>query len=706
MNLFFNKKFLILFVVVIKIISTESAVAVPNVFNQDYYDQDVDEEEEDFVPISPCNVVRPGDPDLTTYDIISSYRFDEYQYEAQGVQQIVGSTGYQQAYHISEYSNMTIESSRAFPKGVPNEFSFECTFRLPQPQPVMEEWYLFELSDYEYHSQMNVKLLPQENTIEFSLPKYDGSLQTVTFEETEIFDRSWHKVMFGVGQDGIRLWVDCKPVPDKSGSFKAPLDVRGPIDATDGAFSVAKKCHKQETVPIDLQWMIFSCDIDKPEHTNCDDIPQYGRYGKGMSQYESTTPRNRYTPSTPVTWEREEETTLNPLDLKFAEPTSATPWILSSTPNYLIGKDLLACPEQCPQGPPGPPGPPGPRGLPGSQGLMGVPGSPASSFGRFESGGEKGEKGDRGNDGLPGAPGRPGQPGAPGEKGMVGLPGPQGPPGFGARGLTGEPGLPGEKGERGLTGLEGAVGAPGPVGPPGPPGPPGPSAPLNPASYLPYPTPGMIGPMGPAGPQGPIGPPGPPGPPGPEVMTSRSIDAAEIRDICMAVVREYISEISDSLVGPPGPPGKRGVGRPGPRGPQGIQGEPGVRGSQGERGFPGVPGTPGSPGDMGPQGPPGEKGDRGEPGVGREGPMGPPGPPGPEGRGIDGLPGRPGDRGEVGRPGEPGARGPPGEPGSCPDCSAIQAAYTYPLLLAQQQQNNKGPQNYYNKGPPNYYNKG
>lgn len=160
-------------------------ISIPKAYNgQDYYEEE--DEDEDFVPISPCNVVRPGDPDLTTYDIISSYRFDEYHYEAQGVQQIVGSTGYQQAYHISEYSNMTIESSRAFPKGVPDEFSFECTFRVPQPQPVMEEWYLFELSDYEYHSQMNVKLLPQENTIEFSLPKYDGTLQTVTFEETEV----------------------------------------------------------------------------------------------------------------------------------------------------------------------------------------------------------------------------------------------------------------------------------------------------------------------------------------------------------------------------------------------------------------------------------------------------------------------------------------------------------------------------------------
>lgn len=80
---------------------------------------------------------------------------------------------------------MTIESSRAFPKGIPNEFSFECTFRVPEQQP-QYEWYLFELSNYEYESQMSVTINPVINAIEFSLPKFDGTIQTVTFEETEV----------------------------------------------------------------------------------------------------------------------------------------------------------------------------------------------------------------------------------------------------------------------------------------------------------------------------------------------------------------------------------------------------------------------------------------------------------------------------------------------------------------------------------------
>lgn len=146
------------------------------------YDQ-VDDE--DFVPVSPCSIQRAGDPDLTNYDIISSYRFDEAYHQYQGVTQIVGSTGYQTAYHFEEYSNMTIESSQAFPKGVPDAFSFECTFRVPEFDPP-NEWFLFEISNYRYESLMSVIMNPLYNALEFSLPKYDGSLQTVTYTELEV----------------------------------------------------------------------------------------------------------------------------------------------------------------------------------------------------------------------------------------------------------------------------------------------------------------------------------------------------------------------------------------------------------------------------------------------------------------------------------------------------------------------------------------
>ncbi|XP_011198179.2 collagen alpha-1(IX) chain [Bactrocera dorsalis] len=655
----------------------------------DTYDQ-VDDA--DFVPVSPCSIQRAGDPDLTNYDIISSYRFDEAYHQYQGVQQIVGSTGYQTAYHFEEYSNMTIESSQAFPKGVPDAFSFECTFRVPEFDPP-NEWYLFEISNYRYESQMSVIMNPVYNALEFSLPKYDGSLQTITFEELEIFDHSWHKVMLGVTQDAVRLWVDCKPIPDRSGNLNTPLDVRSPIDSTEGAFTVARDCKTKSTVPIDLQWMIFSCDVDKPNRATCEDLPQYAKAPKGVSAMESfTTPRATVVPT---------PTPQRP-DLTFLTTTTYRPTFLSSTPVALQGQELHACPEVCPRGPPGPPGPQGPPGL------VGLPDQSYPYANQLNGGLSKGEKGEPGDFGLPGLPGRDGVrgwdgvPGAKGEPGLIGPPGPPGLPGIvtadirntedirnvtvglpGPKGVMGLPGLNGQKGERGLPGLDGGMGERGVPGLPGTKGEPG--------------LPGIAGPQG---------PPGPPGESGTINNEVRNIEEREIREICLAVVRDYISEISQTLTGPPGPPGRRGYGRPGPPGHPGAQGAPGIPGPSGERGYPGLPGLQGPQGETGPRGPEGQKGDRGEDGIGHPGPMGLPGPQGPEGRCVDGLPGRPGEPGAVGAPGEPGAHGSPGQPGVCPDCNAYQAAYTYPLLLAQQQQNNKGPPNYYNKGPSNYYNKG
>ncbi|XP_054735156.1 collagen alpha-1(IX) chain-like [Anastrepha obliqua] len=662
-------------------------------------------DDEEFVPVSPCSVQRAGDPDLTNYDIISSYHFDEYYHQYQGVSQIIGSTGYQTAYHFEEYSNMTIESSQAFPKGVPDAFSFECTFRVPEFDPP-NEWFLFELSDYRYESQMSVIMNPIYNALEFSLPKYDGSLQTVTFEELEIFDYSWHKVMLGVTQDAVRLWVDCEPVPDRNGSLYTPLDVRSPIDSTEGAFTVARDCKTKSTVPIDLQWMIFSCDVDKPERATCEDIPKYARAPKEMVEKEPLPAPRPTVVSSP---------TPGRPDLTFLTSTTYRPFMLSSTPSALQGQELHACPEVCPRGPPGPPGPPGPRGF------EGTPGQPSPYGNQFDgrlSKGEKGEPGDFGMPGLPGAEGQRGLPGArgfdcvPGQKGESGAMGPPGPPGpsgafisdekiresvanittdlLGSRGVSGMPGLPGlpgaigQKGERGIPGLDGGMGERGETG-----------------------LPGEKGERGFVGPAGPAGPPGPPGESGTIHSEVRNVEEREIREICLAVVRDYISEIASTLTGPPGPPGRRGYGRPGPPGSPGIQGDSGPQGPPGERGYPGIPGLQGPQGETGPRGPEGQKGDRGDDGVGQPGQMGAPGLQGPEGRCVDGLPGRPGEAGVVGAPGEPGAHGPPGQPGVCPDCTAYQAAYAYPLLLAQQQQNNKGPPNYYNKGPPvNYYNKG
>ncbi|XP_050425477.1 collagen alpha-1(IX) chain-like isoform X3 [Adelges cooleyi] len=252
--------------------------------------------------------------------------------------------------------------------------------------------------------------------------------------------------------------------------------------------------------------------------------------------------------------------------------------------------------------------------------------------------------------GPPGPQGTPGTQGPTGPQGPPGLPGPEGPRGY--QGLPGSPGIPALPGQHGEKGDPGEPGAPGQRGEAGPPGI---------TTYLPGPPeyirPGTFG--GVKGERGDQGLPGLPG---------KSFSEIEIKDICLVVLKEQLSELTTTLVGPPGPPGRSIIGKPGPPGVQGSPGEPGPPGLgiPGERGFPGSPGLQGS---AGPAGQKGDKGDRGTEAVAYEGPPGPPGQPGPTG-----SHGRPGDRGEPGRPGPVGPRGYPGtqgSPGYCEMCNNV-----------------------------------
>ncbi|XP_026822449.1 collagen alpha-1(IX) chain-like [Rhopalosiphum maidis] len=263
------------------------------------------------------------------------------------------------------------------------------------------------------------------------------------------------------------------------------------------------------------------------------------------------------------------------------------------------------------QGPPGPQGQEGPRGLTGPQGPPGPQGIP-------------GVEGPRGYPGLPGTPGIPALPALRGEKGE-----------------QGEPGNPGNKGEPGLPGT---------------------------ITYIPaqqetlYIRPGTVGIPGEKGERGEPGLPG---------YSGNSFNENEIKEICKSILKEQLSELTNTFIGPPGPPGRSIIGKPGPPGIQGPPGEPGSPGlgMPGERGFPGSPGIQGSTGPEGPAGPKGDKGDRGTEAVAYEGPPGPPGQPGPSG-----AKGRPGDRGEPGRPGPIGPNGypgPQGSPGYCEMCNNV-----------------------------------
>ncbi|XP_033230443.1 collagen alpha-1(IX) chain-like [Belonocnema kinseyi] len=261
----------------------------------------------------------------------------------------------------------------------------------------------------------------------------------------------------------------------------------------------------------------------------------------------------------------------------------------------------------------------------------------------------------------------------------------------------------------GLPGLKGEKGDSGPVGPPGP------------SCKVCYPNlnyshvdkkmdskgdfylrgqGGSKGQTGPAGPEGPRGPPGIPGKdgihgkegekgfpgksgePGLQGLPGEKASEDIIRDVCVRIWTEKISEMMEFFEAQVHVFGSK----PGRRGPPGPPGSPGIPGTLGERGPMGPPGPEGPSGFPGTDGLRGEKGEKGDAGTGLPGPIGFPGTQGPQGNdGRPGQPGRPGDRGEPGRPGQPGSHGQPGlsgPPGFCEFCNYPNVQYSY---------NEKGP---------------
>ncbi|PRD34818.1 UNVERIFIED_CONTAM: Collagen alpha-1(IX) chain [Trichonephila clavipes] len=50
------------------------------------------------------------------------------------------------------------------------------------------------------------------------------------------------------------------------------IDLRGPIDVN-GDIMIAKYQDDSDTVPLELQWMVMSCDPTRPERETCDELP-------------------------------------------------------------------------------------------------------------------------------------------------------------------------------------------------------------------------------------------------------------------------------------------------------------------------------------------------------------------------------------------------------------------------------------------------
>lgn len=328
----------------------------------------------------PCGRWKPGDVDLRSFDLIREFHLDRLEANSRHVYSIEGTNSYQTAYRLENEANLTMRSIDAFPRGLPHQFSLECTYRTER-EPV-SSWHLFEVANEHHDSQLAITMNPGRQTLEIGLPGLEGELQIVEYHHSALFDQRWHKIMLGVTEDYLNLWVDCQPVKDVDGNLNAPLEPRGRFDIANGFVSISRYAETTVSEPespiVDLQWMVMNCDPTRPARGTCDELPVYD--------------------------------------------------VAHVSANLPYGQEPKECNQICPPGYNGTDGAPG---LPGVSGEKGSKGEPGVNGRRGAS-----VKGERGAVGPAGQKGEPGIAATAGVAviGPPGLPGPQGPPGAGIKG--------------------------------------------------------------------------------------------------------------------------------------------------------------------------------------------------------------------------------------------------------------------------------
>ncbi|XP_073463549.1 collagen alpha-1(XX) chain isoform X2 [Aquarana catesbeiana] len=498
--------------------------------------------------------------------------------------------GRSRTYTMAENAQLTVWTREAHPHGLPQEHGFSFLLRLPA-NVAQEPFALWQLTDEDFQPIVGIILDPNQQSLTYFNPDYEGNLQEVTFDEEEvkkIFYGSFHKLQVAVSKINIRLYVDCQLVTRKviKPMGKVTIlgfEMLGKLTRTRGPRSGSSA--------LQLQSFLMVCGSEIPIGDGCCDV---------LAKRDETT----------------------------------CPALASA----------CTCTSDVP-GPPGPPGLPGPPGPRGSKGEQGEPG-PVGDQGVSGQVGPEGGGGHMGSPGIRGmtVTGPMGPPGMKGEKGDIGSPGLQGL--LGPEGKAGKDGTMGPKGVRGLEGNTGPSGPPGPRGVQGVQGLTG-----SPGERGPV---GDVGPTGLPGTRGEKGEKGEPQSAATiyhlvNQVCERLIQAHMVK--LEAVLQEkdvqpvplWDLEIKPGEPGPPGPPGP--PGEQGAPGFNGAFGQPARNGYPGERGSKGHQGEKGAPGQSkeGPAGPSGAIGLPGKDVFGNPGPMGFPGQPGP--------PGNPGIPGHYGPPG-------------------------------------------------------
>lgn len=318
-------------------------------------------------------------------DFISRFNLDDFTHEVTGVKRVRGSNRIQTAYRLSRRAELTSNTSSIFTTGLPDQFSFVCSFRKrPSSQ---DTWTLIDVQDDTGTSQFTISLNPKSQSVTF-LP--DAHSIPLTFNNIDCDDGQWNKLHLGLTSDTVTLYHNC----NRHTSLPLPVEFRSDINLK-GTTTLAKYENGLGTVPIDLQWMVLSCDPETPARETCDELPPR-RAISHIEAPDNPEPGIHYPTPRPTGYP----------SIIIPSTTSTTTTTTTAAP--LPPPQPIIVTREIPV-----PGPPGERGPPGIPGLTGESGAP----------GAKGDKGERGDDGVPGEDGMKGEQGIVGPSGIPGLDG-------------------------------------------------------------------------------------------------------------------------------------------------------------------------------------------------------------------------------------------------------------------------------------------
>lgn len=130
------------------------------------------------------------------------------------------------------------------------------TFRMIK-NTVNKVWNLWQVVDENGEKQAGMRLNGDQQALEFFLTTLAGDLQTVTFPGLSVlFNTKWHKVMIGVENELVTLYVDCQPVDQKPIKSKGYVSTEGDtligrLDADSNSSVVVRSVTDIQTHPTD-----------------------------------------------------------------------------------------------------------------------------------------------------------------------------------------------------------------------------------------------------------------------------------------------------------------------------------------------------------------------------------------------------------------------------------------------------------------------